>query len=153
MGHWKCVCLSQAGKKQRWPSNQGLCLATRVRDSPCWNCLEWLTNRQRGKEDFPWILSSWVSQAKRRREISRDPKSLGEAGQTQSQHEWRCHRPKLEKTSCLFLGVLSKKKKKKEGATATRRKQTSQRGHNRRRVSTSSALCLQGHIQHDHVRC
>lgn len=83
VGHWKSVRLSQAKKKQWWPSNQGICLATRVRGSACWDCLEWLTNRQNGKTFLDFVKLR--SQAKKRRAIPRDQKDVGEAGQTQSQ--------------------------------------------------------------------
>lgn len=107
MGHWRFACLSQAGEKQQWPSNQGICLATRVRGSPCWNCLEWLTNKQRGR--LSWILSSWESEAKRRREISGDPKSCGGGGANIESASLERLQPQARKSRSLFLGVLSKK--------------------------------------------
>lgn len=44
--------LFEAGKKQRWPSNRGICLATGAGGGACWNPVELADGKAEGKETF-----------------------------------------------------------------------------------------------------
>ena len=70
MGHREFVPLSEGGKKQWWPSNRGICLATGAGGGACWNRVEWLTERPTEKETF-LDLVKLGSQAKKRKQIHR----------------------------------------------------------------------------------
>lgn len=58
-------------KKQWWPSNRGICLATGAGGGACWNPAEWLTEKETERRPF-WILSSWGLRPKRECRPPRD---------------------------------------------------------------------------------
>lgn len=72
--------LLEAGNKQLWPSNRGICLATGVGGGACWYPVEWLRERQTAETFLD--LVKLRSQAKKRNQIHRDQERSvgGQAG-------------------------------------------------------------------------
>lgn len=64
--------LFEAGKKQWWPSNRGICLATGAGGGACWNPVELADGKAEGKETFLDLVKLGVFRPRRGKQTHRD---------------------------------------------------------------------------------